>query len=102
MVGEMSLKQIAGIISALAVIIGTAWALDQRWAYRSDFAELGKNFQRYQLEQQADQTTERLWSTEDRLKKQPANEELQERKRELEERKRRLEKQLEQIERGGR
>ena|SRR3990172_13420 len=97
----MSLKQIAGIISALVIIIGTAWSLDQRWAYRSDFSELGKNFQRYQIEQQIDQTTERLWSTEDRLKKNPTNEELQERKRELEERKKRLEQKLEQTDKGG-
>jgi len=97
----MSLKQVAGIISALAVIIGTAWALDQRWAYRSDFAELGKNFQRYQIEQQVDQTVQRIWDTEDRLKKNPASQELQERKRELEERKKRLEQKLEQTDKGG-
>ena len=37
----MNLTKIAGIITALAVIIGTAWSLDSRWAYRKDFAELG-------------------------------------------------------------
>ena len=97
----MNLTKIAGIITALAVIIGTAWSLDSRWAYRKDFAELGKSFQRYQVEQQIDQTTERMWNTEDRLKKQPTNAELQERKRELEERKKRLEQQLNTIEKGG-
>ena len=97
----MNLTKIAGIITALAVIIGTAWSLDRRWAYRTDFAELGKSFQRYQVEQQIDQTTERMWSTEDRLKKQPSNTELKERKRELEERKKRLEQQLNTIEKGG-
>jgi ATP-dependent DNA ligase len=93
----MTLTKIAAIVAALTTILGAAWALDNRWAYRRDFAELGKAFQRYQVEQSIDKTTDRLWSTEDRLKKQPENGELQLQRRELEERKRRLEQQLEKI-----
>ena len=96
----MTLTKIAAIIAALAGILTTAWALDTRWAYRQDFAELGRAFQAYQVEQSIDKTTDRLWSTEDRLKKQPANEELQQQRRELEERKKRLELQLQQIQGG--
>jgi predicted outer membrane protein len=91
------LKKVAGIVIVLSTIIGAAWALDTRWAYRKDFAELGKSFQRYQIEQSIDKTTDRIWSTEDRLKKDQENEELQRQKRELEERKRRLEMQLQTI-----
>lgn len=96
-----TLKLAAAVVAALVTIIGGAWAVEKHFAKADQLAELSKSFQRYQMEQQVDQTTERLWSTEDRLKKQPTNEELKERKRELEERKRRLEKQLDQIEKGG-
>jgi predicted outer membrane protein len=97
----MSIAKIAAVVAALTTILGAAWALDQRWVHRQDFAELGKSFQRYQVEQSIDKTTDRIWSTEDRLKKQPTNEELQQQKRELEERKRRLEQQLKSIDKGG-
>jgi predicted nucleic acid-binding Zn-ribbon protein len=93
--------KIAAVIVALTTIIGTAWTLDKRWAYRCDVTELSQSFRKFQVEQSIDKTTDRIWSTEDRLKKQPTNEELQQQKRELEERKRRLEHQLQQIEKGG-
>lgn len=95
------LKLLAGIVAALVTILGGAWALEQHWTPRTDFAELGKAFRQYQVEQSLDKATDRLWSTEDRLKKQPSNEELQQQKRELEERKKRLELQLQKIEKGG-
>lgn len=97
----MSLGKVAAIIAALTTIIGTAWTLDRRWAYRCDVAELGRAFQKHQVEQSIDQTTNRLWDTQDRLKKDPDNEELQRQKRELEERKRRLEMQQQQFDKGG-
>jgi len=90
----MNLTKIAGIITALAVIIGTAWSLDSRWAYRADF-------EKYQAEQSLDKTTDRLWDTQDRLKKKPQDEELQKRERELIERKRRIEMDLKQLDKGG-
>jgi len=93
--------KIVAAVAALSGLLGTAWALDQRWAYRCDFAELGKSFQRYQVEQSIDKTTDRLWMTEDRLQKQPNNEELKYQRRELEERKKKLEQQLKTIDKGG-
>jgi hypothetical protein len=95
------LKMAAAVVAALVTIIGGAWALERHWTPRSDFAEMGKAFQQYQVEQSLDKTTDRLWSTEDRLKKQPDNEELQGQYRELLERKKRLEQQLNVIEKGG-
>jgi predicted nucleic acid-binding Zn-ribbon protein len=95
------LGKAVAVIVALTTIIGTAWTLDKRWAYRGDVAELSQSFRRFQVEQSIDKTTDRIWSTEDRLKKDRDNEELLRQMRELEERKRRLEHQLQQIEKGG-
>jgi hypothetical protein len=92
------LKLAAAVVTALVTIIGGAWAVDNHFARKVEVAELGKAFQQYQTESSLDKTTDRLWNTEDRLKKQPGNEELQAQRRELMERKRRLEIQLHQIE----
>jgi Skp family chaperone for outer membrane proteins len=96
-----TLKLLAAIVGALVTIIGAAWAVDCHYAKMTDLAELSRAFQQHQIEQQIDQATDRLYSTEDRLKQKPGNEELLERKRELEERKRRLEQKLILIEKGG-
>jgi hypothetical protein len=95
------LRLLAGIVAALVTIIGGAWAVECHYAKAVEVAELGKAFQQHQIEQQIDITTDRLYQTQDRLKKKPKNEELLERKRELEERKRRLEQKLILIEKGG-
>ena len=94
------LKLLAGIVAALVTILGGAWAVESHYAKAVELAELGASFQRYQVEQSIDQTTNRLWDAQDRLKKQPKNEELQKQERELLERKKRLELQLQKIEGG--
>lgn len=96
-----SLKMAAAVVAALVTIIGGAWAVESHFARKAELAELGKAFQSYQLEQAVSETTNRLWNTEDRLKKQPTNEDLQRQERELKERKKRLEQQLNLIEKGG-
>lgn len=96
-----SLKLAAAVVVAISAIIGGGWALEQHWTPRTDFAEMGKAFQQHQVEQSLERTTDRLWSTEDRLKKNPNSEELQEQRRELLERKQRLEQKLNTIEKQG-
>lgn len=96
-----SLKLATATVGALVTIIGGAWALEQHWTPRSDFAELGKAFQQHQVEQQIDANQERIWKVQDRLDKKSDDESARKQLKELEYQKERLQFRLEQIQKEG-
>jgi biopolymer transport protein ExbB/TolQ len=102
-------SQILGFLIALASIIGIAIGAEHHFATEFQRIEdknvlagminqVDRKNDKMHLEMQIDQTTNRLWDTQDRLKKDPNNEELQRRERELKERQERQKRQLKQYE----
>ena len=79
----MNLKQLAALVGALTVIIGTAFAIDSRYVHVTpDFIALNQAFQEYRIDQAEISTQEKLWQVQDRKKVAP-NPDLDQREREL-------------------
>ena len=84
-------------ITGLSVIIGTAFAIDGRFAKQAEHMHLASAFENYVTENKYDKTQERIWDTEDRLETTEngeAREQLKKRLRELQDQKERLEKKM--------
>ena len=67
MVNNMSLKQIAGIISALAIIIGTAYTIDGRWVRCPVYAEEMSQVKMRQYRYEERSIQKEIYDIEDRL-----------------------------------
>ena len=89
------------VVALIAAVGGGTWALDSHWTPRVMFAGFQEQYQQDRSLDLLDRTNDRLWDVEQKLKKEPNNEELAKEKKLLENRKQRLEKQVDPIKEGG-
>mgnify|MGYP001183533612 FL=1 len=76
-------KSIIAILTGLILIVSTAFAVDRYYAHDTDLTMLALNFEQYKVDQRLDSIQDRIWQTEDRIKKEGEKGELIERLREL-------------------
>ena len=88
------LEMAAAVVACIATIGGGAWAVDSRWLPRTMFAGFQEQYQQDRAVDLYDRTNDRLWDVNQKLKKDPSNEELLKEKNSLELRKQRLEKKI--------
>lgn len=88
------LQLAAAVVALIAAIGGGTWALDSHWTPRVIFAGFQEQYQQDRSVDLLDRTNDRIWDVEQKLKKEPNNEELARQKKLLENRKRRLEQQV--------
>ena len=82
------------VVALIAAVGGGTWALDSHWTPRVMFAGFQEQYQQDRSVDLLDRTNDRIWDLEQKLKKDPTNEELARQKKLLENRKQRLEKQV--------
>jgi len=85
----------SGAIALIIAISGGLFALDKTYTRDTSFLAFTQQYYSDRLEDQYQRVIERIWSTEDLLKREPENRFLQNRMRELNFQKQRLEKLLE-------
>ena len=88
------LQLTVAVIALIAAVGGGTWALDSHWTPRAMFAGFQEQYQQDRSVDLLDRTNDRIWDVEQKLKKEPNNEELARQKKLLENRKRRLEQQV--------
>jgi alcohol dehydrogenase class IV len=94
---KTAMKMIISGITGLSIIIGAAFAVDQRYTKHPEHLQLVAAFEDYVLENKYDKVQERIWDTEDRLEvtdNKEAKEQLKQRLRELKDQKEKLEKKM--------
>ena len=89
-----SLQLAVAVVALIAAVGGGTWALDSHWTPRVMFAGFQEQYQQDRSVDLLDRTNDRIWDLEQKLKKDPTNEELARQKKLLENRKQRLEKQV--------
>jgi uncharacterized protein YaaR (DUF327 family) len=97
MEGWKAMKPLQLAVSVVALITavgGGTWALDSHWTPRVMFAGFQEQYQQDRSVDLLDRTNDRIWEIDQKLKKDPTNEELARQKKLLENRKQRLEKQV--------
>jgi uncharacterized protein YaaR (DUF327 family) len=88
------LQLATAVVVLIAAVGGGTWALDSHWTPRVMFAGFQEQYQQDRSVDLLDRTNDRIWDLEQKLKKDPTNEELARQKKLLENRKQRLEKQV--------
>jgi uncharacterized protein YaaR (DUF327 family) len=96
-----TLKVATAVVALIVAVGGGTWALDSHWTPRVMFAGFQEQYQQDRSVDLLDRTNDRIWEVEQKLKKEPNNEELARQKKLLENRKRRLEKQVDPKNEGG-
>ena len=84
----------AAVVALIVAVGGGTWALDSHWTPRVMFAGFQEQYQQDRSVDLLDRTNDRLWDIEQKLKKDPNNEELERQQQLLKNRKKRLEKQV--------
>jgi len=95
------LQMAVAVVALIAAVGGGTWALDCHWTPRVMFAGFQEQYQQDRSVDLLDRTNDRLWDIDQKLKKDPTNEELARQKKLLENRKQRLEKQVDPTKEGG-
>jgi len=80
------------VIGSIAFIVTTSFAIERYFAKEKTVQLLTLNFEEYKTEEAIDRTQNRIWETEDRIKKQGETPELYEKLRELKVQKEKLER----------
>jgi uncharacterized protein YaaR (DUF327 family) len=88
------LQLAVAVVALIAAVGGGTWALDSHWTPRVMFAGFQEQYQQDRSVDLLDRTNDRIWEIDQKLKKDPTNEELARQKKLLENRKQRLEKQV--------
>jgi hypothetical protein len=88
------LQLAVAVVALIAAVGGGTWALDSHWTPRVMFAGFQEQYQQDRSVDLLDRTNDRLWDIDQKIKKDPTNEELARQKKLLENRKQRLEKQV--------
>mgnify|MGYP001317609673 CR=1 FL=1 len=88
------LQLAVAVVSLIVAVGGGTWALDSHWTPRVMFAGFQEQYQQDRSVDLLDRTNDRLWDIDQKIKKDPTNEELARQKKLLENRKQRLEKQV--------
>jgi uncharacterized protein HemX len=91
-------------VKDIPMLIGMAGTLLTGGFYihdiKRDVTELDKSFRTHQLEQSIGSTSDRLYDTQQRIKDNPADQNLKREEQELADRKKRLQEQLDKVEGG--
>jgi len=95
------LQLAVAVVALIAAVGGGTWALDSHWTPRVMFAGFQEQYQQDRSVDLLDRTNDRIWEIDQKLKKDPTNEELARQKKLLENRKQRLEKQVDPTKEGG-
>ena len=88
------LQLAVAVVALITAVGGGTWALDSHWTPRVMFAGFQEQYQQDRSVDLLDRTNDRIWEIDQKLKKDPTNEELARQKKLLENRKQRLEKQV--------